>query len=203
MLVAALPLLAACGGSSPTPATTVQATQSGAAVSAAHSREPASDPASSAPADPVSKGVVVHRPFRGTGGKEINDDNPGNADVGSDPEAGNKDPCKLVSRAEAQAIVGRPVATPQEAPLGPTCIYQSVGTKTFVTLTVAGVDLARLKPDIRHLTRMKVDGRSGYCGVYGQPTTFVPLPNGKVLNITAPCMVGRLFAAKALIRLKA
>ena len=51
-------------------------------------------------------------------------------------------PCTLVSRAEAQAILGRPIDTPVDAPLGPTCIYQLVGTRNLVTLTAESIDFS-------------------------------------------------------------
>jgi hypothetical protein len=187
----------ACGSSSPTQATGTAS----AHTSVAAAREAAATEAAKEHRDTVTTGVVTHHPLHGTGGDEINDDNPGNADAGSDPAAGENDPCKLVSQARAQAILGRPIATPQVAPLGPTCIYQPTGAKTFVTLTLEGIKLAQLEPHIRHLTRFKLEGRTGYCGAYGQTTTFVPLASHKVLTITAPCDIGRLFAASALTRL--
>ena len=107
----------------------------------------------------------------------------------------------LVSKSEAQAIVGGPVATPQEAPLGPTCIYQPLGAKSFITLAVESLDFAKTRSQVHHLIRVTVRGRTAYCGDYGRLTTFVPLAGGKVLNITAPCALGTRFAAKALPRL--
>lgn len=151
--------------------------------------------------DTVTQGVAVHRPLHGTGGDEINDDNPGNADSGSSPAAGQNDPCKLVPKATAQAILAKPILAPQEAPLGPTCIYQPLGERTFVALSVETIDFAQVKPHIRSRVHVEVDGRTGYCGTYGQPTIFVPLGRGKVLTVTAPCSVATRFAAEALRRL--
>lgn len=195
-------LLAACGSSSSTPATSTPAIHTTAAATHAAAIEAVATETAKRRRDRVSTGVVTHHPLHGTGGSEINDDNPGKADVGENPAVGEENPCKLVSQAQAQAILGRSVAAPQEAPLGPTCIYQPQGEKTFVTLTLEGVKLAQLKPHIRHLTRFELDGHSGYCGRYGQATTFVQLAGGKVLDITAPCNIGRLFAARALTRLR-
>jgi hypothetical protein len=189
-LVLMAALLAACGSSSPT-----STAQSAATRFRAHLTKQAHP-------DPVTNGVVVHRPQHGTGGAEINDDNPGHADVGDQPAAG-REPCKLVSQAQAQAIVGRPVGTPVEAPLGPTCIYRPVGSKSFITLAVEPNDLAKVRRQIRDRTRLDVRGRKAYCGTYGQPTVFVPLANGHVLAITAPCAIGAKFAATALPRLGA
>jgi hypothetical protein len=108
-----------------------------------------------------------------------------------------------VSKSEAQAIIGGPIATPQEAPLGPTCIYQPLGAKSFVTLTVESIDFAKVRSQLRNRRRVTVGHRTAYCGDYGKPMTFVPLANGRVLNVTAPCAVGTRFAAKALSRLNA
>jgi hypothetical protein len=192
-LAAAVLPLGACGGSSSahpatTPAGRSATGEAGAGVPATNSH------------DPVTNGVVTHRPLRGTGGNAVNDDNPGSADKGS--ATGQSDPCRLVTTAEAQAIIGKPVAAPQEAPLGPTCIYQPVGAGNFVTIAIESIDFANVKPHIRNRTSFRVSGHTAYCGDYGQFTTFVPFQNGRVLSVTAPCATGRLFAVKALSRLK-
>jgi hypothetical protein len=139
--------------------------------------------------------------MRGTGGSEVNDDNPAIADSGHGKSTGQLDPCTLVSRSEAQAIIGGQIAAPQEAPLGPTCIYQRVGAKSAITLTVESIDFAKVSPLVRHRVRVQVAGRTAVCGDYGRPTTFVPLSGGRVLSITAPCGIGTRLAAKALPRL--
>jgi hypothetical protein len=194
-------VVTACGDSSSKQPASRPAADATTTATRATATEAAATEFAKAHRDLVTHGVVTHRPLHGTGGIASNDDNPGRADVGHNPPAGENDPCKLVSRTEAQAIVGRPVAAPQEAPLGPTCIYQPVGAKTFVTLAVEGVKLAQIKLRIHHLTQFELGGRTGYCGVYGESTTFVPLANGGVLDITAPCNIGKLFARKALLRL--
>ena len=192
---AAALLIAACGGSSSTRSATAAAGHSAP-------NEPGPGTTTQTQRDFVTHGVITQRPVPGTGGNEINDDNRGRAGSGSQPAAGQSNPCTLVSKAEAQAIVRRPIATPQEAPLGPTCIYQPVGAKNFVTLAVESIDFARIRPHIRNLTRVDVRGRTAHCGTYGQPATFVALGRGRVLNVTAPCAIGIRFAAKALPRLK-
>jgi hypothetical protein len=196
--MAAAMFIAACGGSSSTRSTTAPGTQSAASEGAAVA-------AAKAHRDVVINGAVAQRPFRGTGGGEINDDNPGNADSPNTnvrPAHPQSDPCMLVSRAEAQAILGRPIDSPVEAPLGPTCIYQAMGAKSFITLAVESIDFARIKPHIRARAQFNVSGRTAYCGTYGQPTTFVPLASGRVLRIIAPCGLGTRFAAKALPRVR-
>ena len=199
-LAAGALLIAACGGSSSTRSEIVPARQSAP-------NEPRPHATAQAHRDLVTHGAIVQRPVPGTGAKEINDDNPGAADSGSEvagqrPPAGQSNPCTLVSKAEAQAIVGRPMATPQEAPLGPTCIYQPVGAKNFVALAIESTDFTKVMPQVRNRTRVDVRGRTAYCGTYGQPTTFVPLGRGRVLNVTALCPIGIQFAAEALPHLK-
>lgn len=197
VLVALALVLAACGGSSPKPASTTVASLSPAARRRV-ATEATATVYEKAHRDVVSRRVRIHHPFPGTGGDEINDDNPGGADAGHNPDAGRLDPCELVSAAQAEAILGGRVATPQEAPLGPTCIYQPVGARTFVTLSLQAVNLAQLKPDIRHLTKLDVDGRTAYCGDYGETTTYVATAHRQILAVAAPCGIGRLFAADAL-----
>jgi hypothetical protein len=192
VLAAAL-LVAGCGSSSSTRSATVAGANNALAKSA-H--------------DPVSSGVVIHHAFPGTGGGEVNDENPGSAgapgaaatEVRRAP--GPRNPCTLVSRTEAQGILGRPIATPVEAPLGPTCIYRPVGANNLITLTVGSVDLARVRAHIRNPTQRDVGGRTAYCGDYGQPITFVPLARAGTLTITAPCGIGFHFASEAVRRLK-
>lgn len=203
-LMLAATLLAACGSSSSTPpATTSAVDQNTGARSRAHVD------ARTRP-DPVTNAVVTHRPLHGTGGSEINDDNPGSADAphGSGktdvrPAAGRTNPCTLVSRAQAQAIVGEPIASMQEAPLGPTCIYQPAGSKSFVTLAIEPINLPKVLAHVRGYSEAHIKGHTADCGVYGQPTTFVALPRAGVLTITGPCAIGAKFAATALPRLGA
>ncbi len=225
-LVFVVGLLAACGSSSSTPsATTTTATSvaDGDAQSAAtgDAQSAAAGDAQNAAAgaarnaltrsrahrtrrarpDPVSSGVIVHKPQHGTGGAESNDDNPSRADVGHQAStAGN--PCALVSRGQARVILGKAIEPPVQAPLGPTCIYRPVGAKRFVTLAVESLDFASVRTKIRNRTQLDVAGRTAYCGAYyGQPTIFVPLAAGRVLTVAASCTIGAKFAAKAVPRL--
>ena len=179
LLAAAALSLGACGGSSAT--------------------RPA---AQTAGGDVVSTGSVTHRPIRGTGGAAVNDDNPGRSDSGSGAAPGRSNPCGLVSRAEAQAIVRRTVDAPEEGPLGPTCIYTWPGAGHLVTVSVVSADLSAIKRQLRNRSHVQVGGRAAYCGDYGQATTIVPLARGLVLNVTAPCSIGTRFAAVAVSRVK-
>jgi hypothetical protein len=141
----------------------------------------------------------------GTGGGTANDDNRARADSGGGTAASagsaKLNPCTLVTEVQAKAIVGKPIETPQEAPLGPTCIYQSPGSKSSVTLIVESIDFAKLKGQLKKRTQVKIGKHTVYCGIYGQTATFVPLSGGRVLNVVGPCAVGIRFAAAALPRL--
>ncbi len=206
-LLAALPLVAAvllgaCGGSSPSTSSAGAPVSPGARSAQSTAGEPGAHTTARAHRDVVSSGVHTRQPMPGTGGGQINDDNPGTADTGGRAASAKSNPCALVSRTEAQAIVGKPIATPVDAPLGPTCIYRLAGTQRVITVTVQRVSFAAIKPHIRNRTQSKIAGHTAYCGTYGQPTTFVPLAAGRVLTVTAPCALGTKFAAKAMPRLK-
>jgi hypothetical protein len=211
-LAVATALISSCGaGSTQQGATTAGqsagTSEQGTANGDAHSSN-VQPPHKVAGGDIVSDGTTVKRPMRGTGGSEINDDNPGNADSGDSstavkPASGQLNPCTLVTSAEAQAIVGEPIETTEEAPLGPTCIYQPKGTKSSITLTVESIDFAKLEPLVHNKIHLAIAGHVAYCGVYGRATTFVLLSRDRVLNVAAPCPVGRRLAETALPRLKA
>jgi hypothetical protein len=152
--------------------------------------------------DVVTTGAVAHRAASGTGGNSSNDDNPAHADVASAGEGGPVSPCKLVTRSQAQTIVGQPLDAPQEAPLGPTCIYQTKGSTSAITLAVESIDFATIRTHMRGRKQTEVAGHRAYCGSYGQQMTYVLLSGGRVLNVTAPCPLGKRFAAAALAHLR-
>jgi hypothetical protein len=112
-------------------------------------------------------------------------------------------PCDLVSSARARAIVGAPLGTPVEAPQGPTCIYRTRDGDGFVTVSVQAQRFQRLRRQLRRAERVDVTGRTGYCGKLGQEVLFVPVAEGRVLSIAAPCRIARRFAAAAVPRLVA
>jgi hypothetical protein len=199
-LTAAALLLLACGSSS-----------SGSTASTAKS-------AAGAGRDTVTNGVKTHHPFPGTGSKAINDENPAGAGAGAgdrttatrnpsqrEPTSAraaghSSNPCKLVTRREAEGIMGRAVNSPALAPLGPSCIYRVRGAKQTVTVAVQATPFASLKSRLKKTQHRTIAGRTAYCGVYGQTTTIVALPRRRVLTIAAPCTMGFGFAAKALPR---
>jgi hypothetical protein len=115
------------------------------------------------------------------------------------------DPCSLVTRTQAQAIIGKPVGQPVDAPQGPTCVYTARGFKGPITFAVVATDFSTVKPQAQLRDRMSVTvgGRPAYCGVAGSPTMVVPLTPGKFLTVVAPCPIAASLAATALDHLNA
>jgi hypothetical protein len=110
-------------------------------------------------------------------------------------------PCNLVTQRQAEAIVGAPMQDPLEAAQGPTCVYRSRDGASFVTLAVQSLDFGALKPHLRLSRRVTVGDRTAYCGTYGQPMLYVPLPGGRVLSVAGRCGIARAFAIRALRQL--
>jgi hypothetical protein len=111
-------------------------------------------------------------------------------------------PCNLVTKAQAQAIVGAPIHDPLEAPRGPTCIYRTQDGKSFITLAVQPLEFSKLKRKIHKREPVNISSASAFCGVLGNPVVYVSLPKHRVLSVGAPCDVGRRFATTALGRLQ-
>jgi len=113
------------------------------------------------------------------------------------------DPCTLVTREEAQAILGKPVGDPVDARQGPTCVYSVTGARAPVTLAVQALHFSTVKPQsqLQHRITLSVAGHTAYCGVAGTPTLIVPLSAGRFLSVTAVCPIAASFAAKALGRI--
>jgi len=110
-------------------------------------------------------------------------------------------PCALVTRSEARAIVGQPIVRAWRAPQGPTCIYQVHGAKNFITLAVQESKLKTVRKHAHTLSHRRVRGHMSYCLKLGTTMTVVPLSGGRLLQISASCPIGSRFAAKALTRL--
>jgi hypothetical protein len=110
-------------------------------------------------------------------------------------------PCALVTKAQAQAILGTTLLEPQEAAQGPTCIYRSRSGKQFVTLALQSADFDKLRPQLKHRRRITISDRIGYCGTYGRPILYLPLSGDRVLSVSAPCDTARQFAVRAVPRL--
>lgn len=114
-----------------------------------------------------------------------------------------RQPCTLVTKSQAQAIVGAPLLAPVQAPQGPTCIYRSRSGDSYVTLAVQSLSFAKIKPLLRQRTHVAVSDRTAYCGNYGKPMLYVRLSPGRLLSIAAPCRVAKQFASQAIENLNA
>jgi hypothetical protein len=111
-------------------------------------------------------------------------------------------PCTLVTRSEAQAILGQPIAGLEKAVQGPTCIYHQRHTKRLITVALQrGVRLTAAQQHGRQVVRVNLHGRKGYCLKQGTLMMLVPLGDGQVLNVSAACPIAARFATKALARL--
>lgn len=110
-------------------------------------------------------------------------------------------PCNLVTKAQAQAIVGSPLRAPLEAPRGPTCIYRSQDGKHLVAVAVQSLDFSKLKRRIHERQAASVANRNAFCGTLGAPVLYVELPRRRVLSVAARCDVGEQFAKAAVRRL--
>jgi hypothetical protein len=112
-------------------------------------------------------------------------------------------PCALVTQREARAILGRRLAAPREAPLGPTCIYRTAaGRPESVTIAVQTASIRALRGRLRDRETVPVARTTGYCGTLGQPTLVVAVAPSRVLSIAAPCDTARRFAGRAIPRLR-
>jgi hypothetical protein len=111
-------------------------------------------------------------------------------------------PCTLVTASEAQAITGGPIAGLVQAPQGPTCIYKLGGAKRSITLSVEAANFSAVTKSITNGAPFIMGKQhSGVCGQLGAQMVFLSLASGQVLNVTAPCPIAKLIAAKALSRL--
>jgi hypothetical protein len=210
-LLALAPALTACGGSSsPSDDATTTARQlpgqlaapSGSLDQSAPAGTTVGDASASAKAatgkaagtqkaarpDPIS---ATNRTVRGRGRAKNEQRGTGIAPL---------NPCTLVTRAEASAIVGRPIAALRQAPQGPTCIYQARSGKSLITMAVQNTPFTPPQ-SAKDVTRVTLRGHKAYCVKRAGLVMVVPLAAGHVLNVTAPCPVAAGFASKALARL--
>jgi hypothetical protein len=170
------------------------------ALGACGGGEPAKAPAGS-PGNPLASGADRDAPDPDAPGKP---GRPGYRDLVEDQSSapGKRDsPCALVTKKQAQAIVGGTLLDPLEAPQGPTCIYRDRAGETFITLAVQQQGFGGLRDDVARLRRVSVADRRAYCGVHGAPMLYLPLKRGRVLSVTAQCEVAMRFARSAVPRL--
>jgi hypothetical protein len=197
---AAALLLAACGSSSPSSSSSSSSASSGSAhvasagVQSAHKVAPI----------PQFVGATKHVHVTRSGPVKARPPQPGTIDDEINASGAKKlNPCALVSRSEAQAIVKGPVAAPVDAPQGPTCIYRRKDGKGLITVAVQATNFSKVQPQsaLRDRVSVTVHGRTAYCGLAGVPTLIVPLTSGRFLTVSAPCPIAASFAAKALARI--
>lgn len=110
-------------------------------------------------------------------------------------------PCTLVTRAEAGAILGERIVGLHQAPQGPTCIYEPRKAKSLVTMAIQLTAFDPKKQPARNVTRVMLRGHKAYCVKDHGLAMLVPLAAGHVLRVAAPCPIASGFASKALARL--
>lgn len=107
-------------------------------------------------------------------------------------------PCKLVTRAQASAILGKGT-TASERPQGPTCVYSNAGRT--VTLVVEDNSVKALRQGARKATKVEVGGKTGWCIKYQSTAVIVGVSGGRVLRADGPCQAGVRFVSTALHRI--
>jgi hypothetical protein len=180
-------LLAGCGGSNSSKAQVATASLTTSTVTTSHAPIPlGKDKIKRITGKPVPAQGITGAPndeVNATGAKKV-------------------DPCTLVTRAEAQAIVGKQLRAPVEAPQGPTCIYRPTGGRSFITLAVESLAFSKVLPQsqLRDRISLTIAGHTAYCGNAGGQQLIVPLSNNRFLTVSAPCPIAAEFAKKALSR---
>jgi hypothetical protein len=110
-------------------------------------------------------------------------------------------PCALVTKAEAKAILQANLIDPVVAPQGPTCIYRDRSGRSFATVAFQPMGIDDLRRQLRRVQRVEVAGQTAYCGMHGQPMLYLGAGTGRVLSVAAPCDVATRFARRAAERL--
>jgi hypothetical protein len=129
---------------------------------------------------------------------------PGHEDEKTTPSAPpTPDPCRLVSRARAERIVGTRLRASFLAPQGPTCIYRAARGARVITLAVQESSLRAMAGGVSERRSVAVGGRRALCIGRDSATLLVRLSQRRTLVVGAPCAVGRRLAAHAVDRLDA
>jgi len=113
----------------------------------------------------------------------------------------SSNPCALVTKAEAKAIMRADLLDPLVAPQGPTCIYRDRARQSYATLAFQPRSIDVLRRQLRRAQRIEVGGRTGYCGMHGQPMLYLAAGRDRVLSVAAPCPIAARFARHAMKRL--
>jgi hypothetical protein len=172
---------ASTGSSSSTGSTTTSSGSDGESVETAVQAE-----------DPVSEGAaaVSIEPRDIPTGEDNDEIQP----TGAKPV----EPCRLVTRQEAAAILGKGTKA-VERPQGPTCVYTNAGRT--VTLAVETNSVKQLRKEARKSTKVDLGGKTGYCVKYQTTAVITGISEGRVLRADGPCQAGVRFVTKALRRL--
>lgn len=125
---------------------------------------------------------------------------PNGADTDEVSVSGTKPvkPCRLVSAAEANQILGGNVRK-QEHLQGPTCVFSGSGRQ--VSMVVMEASLQPLVEGARSSQSLRIAGHKAYCLRYEASSVVAAVSHGRVLQITGPCPAGARFAAVALPRI--
>jgi hypothetical protein len=184
---------AASGGADGSSATTeFTSASSGSEGGAAEGQKAPTAHAQVKAKDPVSNGpAAVSIEPRDT---PLGVDNDEIQTTGAKPVA----PCKLVTRAQASAILGNGT-TAVERPQGPTCVYSNAGRT--VTLAVETNSVKQLRKEARKSTQVDLGGKTGYCVKYQKTAVITGISEGRVLRADGPCQAGVRFVTKALRRI--
>ena len=108
--------------------------------------------------------------------------------------------CALVTKAQVASISGVALRDPFLAPQGPTCIYRDHAGRMVATISIQVATLAALRRQMDRVQSVDVADRRGYCGIYGRPVLYMPLSEGRVLNVGAECGAAARIARVALPR---
>jgi hypothetical protein len=106
-------------------------------------------------------------------------------------------PCALVTKAQAQKILGGTLLDPVSLPQGPTCVYRSRSNQRYATISIQAQRFATLRRQLHRARRVDVAKHRAYCGVYGQPMLYLPLSGGRVLSVSAQCDTAVRLARRA------
>ena len=111
-------------------------------------------------------------------------------------------PCTLVTKRQAQTILGAKLLDPVVAPQGPTCIYRDRASETFATIAIQSTSFSAVRRQLRRVQRVDVSDRTAYCGVHGRPMLYLPLSGGRVLSVASQCDTAARLARRAAAHLR-
>jgi hypothetical protein len=206
MLVFVVAAVAACGGGGSSSSAGNSATGSGSGGSTGSSGSSSSGDSvtksTSSNGESIETAVQAEDPVsEGAAAVTIEPrDIPTGADNDEIQPTGAKpvEPCALVTRQEASAILGKGTKS-VERPQGPTCVYTNAGRT--VTLAVETNSVKQLRKEARKSTKVDLGGKTGYCVKYQTTAVITGISEGRVLRADGPCQAGVRFVTKALRRL--